>query len=248
MRYINKLSKHDIINLIIRQDLDRLLSYDVDLYTIWDYLTYKVSFKKVDYYDFISRLILEDSTKKWYCTSGVITRKIIRIKRFDMLRLLLVHFGNFRLTVEIMGQIDSKDDVIKISEMIREINPNFCIKLISRNNKVAEYWAITEHEIALFKAIKHGMTNILKKYRGMKLPDKISLEHSNPECVKYLFKHFPVSIKDIDRENIGIKIIIDEDCQKILDIDYKKYSLFWQSVRYSRKLIRKILSKKDYQR
>ena len=245
MKYINKLSKHDIINLIIRRDLDELLNYDISLNVIWNYLANKVSFKKVDYYDFISRLISEDPKKEFYTNPRIITRKVIRAKRFDILRLLLEYFRSFDSTIESMAILCSTDDVERISKMIKKIDPGYSRGIICRNTKLMKYWDSSMYisgKRILEAAIRGGIINVLKKYKNVGSPEKIILDNSNPECVKYLFKYFDVDIKNIDYSAVNIVIAADKDCRKLLDLDNKTYTICYDYSRYSGRFLKKVLS------
>ena len=217
------MKKKELLGVVLG---DKILGYlksdlELDISNFWKWTHDLISFKSEDNYEYMKILI--GYTPKEYFDHYMqrVFANIVRYKRKNVAKLFIDKF--YDKYIDFIHEIFMYDDIelFMYTKKNVEIGQYYCklIRLMSlkmfhiaKNNIAA-----TSKEILKY-AIQYGRTGIVKTLlrENVKIPKRVYLMHSNPECVKYLCKIVENLIVH-DRE-IHHSILEDDECINLLNL------------------------------
>lgn len=204
---------------------------------------YKRRRNDVDYVSFLAFFIKNESYH-W----NDMFRKLLKNGHFDLARVIIDGYTNlgfklkhFLKTACILGN----EEFVRY---IKNKDPNVIVKIHylykCKNANILDT-AETDDIPNLIKTfLYYGNIVGLKKYAGQSVDFNLGLTESNPECVKYFFKNFPGARKyKIDNDRIDARIMLNEECIKLLGLQDRVNSYHLCNPRMSNGAMTKIFKR-----
>ena len=214
------LSKEKLMELIQAGDIQKIFRNNVRLGRIWDTMSSCTDFG-VGHTYFLKTLINYTKIQKYesYCVTTFF--RLMLDNNNDLAELMAQEFSDvwyYEQTFKII--MIQGNNLYIVKKFIDQRDKNNIVENI-KNIDILDYFGINDYDNLIKNALTQGNTELLKIiHKRNIIPNvhalKVSLEHSNAECVKYFCNHYKFSIKI--KDSINYEILLDDECESLLGL------------------------------